>query len=154
MYARRIAALSVGAMLLAVGLIAGLPTAATSKPDAHRWPRPFVGLWSSVDVDGSNQYLRIKPGDQGLYRVSYYDDMTLCGFPAFAYGGASADGLDLTVAIQVWCLEDPPRYWLPWDFTVTYDPGTDTLVWDPPFCLPGFPDCAGDWTRFHGRMPG
>ncbi len=77
--------------------------------------------------------------------------MTLCGYPAFAYGGAMADGPELTVAIQVWCLADTPFYWLPWDFTVTYDPDTDSLVWD--FCLPDF-GCAGDWTRFHGRMPG
>lgn len=141
-------------MLLAVGLIAGLPTVATSNPDA-RTRSPFVGLWSSVDIDGSNQVLRIVPGDHGLYRLSYFDDMTSCGFPAFAYGGALADGNELAVALPLWCLDEPPYLWVHFTFTLTYDPDTDTLVWDPPFCFPGFEfECIGDWTRFHGRMPG
>ncbi len=160
MYARRIAALCVVSMLLAVGLIAGLSTLATSKPDADKWPGPFVGMWFSVDpTDDSNQYLQIIPDRQGLYRVSYYDDRaSACNkldvIPAIGYGGATveatAEGNNLTVDLVWWCLEDSPSFLGSGQFNATYNPDSDTLVnietWEGDIWIT-------TWTRGHGDMP-
>ena len=130
-------------LLLAVALTVTLSaTMVTAKVGAKGPTRsPFIGTWSSTDLDGSHQTMSIKLDTADVYSVRYYDDMaTACftpwveGPPAVALGGAIIDGNVMHSALEVWCLNDPghPEYGTTWYMgsttgDTTYDPSTDTL---------------------------
>lgn len=54
----------------------------------------FLGSWTSVDTDGSNQSLRISGGGSDNYAMFLYDDAaSVCGgAPARVTGSGTADG--------------------------------------------------------------
>ena len=91
---------------------------------------PFLGAWTSVDTDGSNQTLSIRGGGSDNFAVALFDDAaTACGgAPAQAVGSATADGDDLLMRGTITCLPGGNfvRGRLLLEFH--YDEGTDTLI--------------------------
>jgi len=65
------------------------------------------GTWTSVDIDGSSQQLRISGSGQGRYGTVLFDDSAsqACGgAPARFVGSGSADGTTLQMTGTVVCL--------------------------------------------------
>jgi hypothetical protein len=101
-------------------------------------PNPFRGAWHSVDVDGSNQTLRIGGGPGSSYHVHYFDDgATVCGldpvtgdflYAAFARGVLAGSGYTIAGDLPVYCLAHPRYLYATAPFGYTYDPGTNTLT--------------------------
>lgn len=119
----------VTAVLLIAILIA---SPASAKSD------PFIGVWMSIDIDGSSQTLNIGGGGGGTRHVRYYDDgATICGLDpdtgdflsaASARGTLSASGSALSGYLDVYCQTSPPTHAGNYLFTYTYDSSTDTLT--------------------------
>jgi hypothetical protein len=113
----------VGALVVSVAMLAA---PASAKP-GH-----LAGNWASVDLDGSNQTLRIKGAGKHVYSTFYRDDRTsgICGgSPAKVVGRAVAQGNELAVRGTLVCL--PGGNPLPGQKVIVsyeYDAGTDTLT--------------------------
>lgn len=117
-------------VMLLIALLIASPAGA--KPD------PFIGVWTSVDIDSSNQTLTIGGGGGGTRHVRYYDDgATVCGldpdtgdflFAASARGTLSASGNTLSGYLDLYCQTSPPSLNGNYLFTYTYDPAADTLT--------------------------
>ncbi|WKZ35268.1 MAG: hypothetical protein QY332_16770 [Anaerolineales bacterium] len=98
---------------------------------------PFVGVWTSIDIDGSSQRLTIGGGG-GVRHVRYYDDgATICGLDpdtgdflsaASARGSLSVSGFTLSGNLPVYCQTAPPALAGNFPFTYVYDPSTNTLT--------------------------
>lgn len=101
-------------------------------------PNPFIGMWHSTDIDGSNQTLTIGGGPGNTFRVRYHDDgASICGldpdtgdflYAASARGSLTASGDYLSGTMPVYCQTSPPSLWGTYFFEYWYDPGTDTLT--------------------------
>lgn len=101
---------------------------------------PFVGAWESIDiVDGSFQTMSIGGGPGDRHRVRFLDyGASICDDPPFSGAldyAASAQGWlnhssDYVIAgdLQVYCLSRPAVLWGSANFTLTYDPLTDTIT--------------------------
>jgi len=101
-------------------------------------PDPFIGMWTSTDIDGSTQTLVIGGGSTDTYRVRFFDDgATVCGLDpdtgdflsgASATGSLNALGGTLSGPLPLYCLESPPVLVGNFDFQYTYDSATETLT--------------------------
>ena len=124
---RRRSTLAVGLSVLALG-------AAALAPPASGAPGPLAGTWTSVDVDGSNQTLRVKGAGNPVYAMTLRDDFTTgaCGGPpAKVVGRARVDGDTLVMRGTLVCLHrgNPipgQRVTISFD----YHAGSDTLTDD------------------------
>ncbi len=122
--------LALAATALSIMIAAVLVVGAAAAPD------PFKGTWYSVDIDTSNQTLRIGGGPGSSYHARYYDEgASVCGWipgasgpAASANGSLSATGLVLSGSLPVYCLTSPRTFYGDGSFTFTYDPGTDTML--------------------------
>lgn len=118
----------VSLVVLVVSFVA-VPLTATALP-----PSPFIGSWTSVDIDGSSQRLSIGGGPAP--RVLLYDDgATVCGlgdsgplFAARATGAGAVSGTDLMVDLDVYCLASPTYFLDTFGATFDYDNDNDTLL--------------------------
>lgn len=122
---RRIATLGATLGALVIGV-------AFSAAPASAKPGNLAGSWVSVDIDGSNQTLRIKGAGNHVYAMFYRDDRTsgICGgTPAKVIGRGVADGNELAARGTLVCL--PGGNPFPGQrITVTYHyhAGNDTLT--------------------------
>jgi hypothetical protein len=128
-------------MLNRLVLVAGalLLVSAELVVPARAMPSPFIGAWSSTDVDGSYQTLTIGGGSAGSYHVRYHDfGATACGldpiggailYAASARGALTASGDVLSGMLPVYCQTRPPSVLAgsPFTFQFTYDVVADTL---------------------------
>lgn len=102
------------------------------SPPASATPGDLAGTWTSVDLDGSNQTMKIRGAGKPVYAVFLRDDFTSggCGGPpAKLVGHGVADGNELFVRGTVVCLHrgNPipgERVFIGFE----YDAGTDTLT--------------------------
>jgi hypothetical protein len=81
---------------LALSLAAG--GAAALAPPASAAGGPLAGRWTSTDVDGSSQTLRIRGAGTPVYAMTLRDDVTtgVCGGPpakVVGHGVADEDGV-------------------------------------------------------------
>jgi hypothetical protein len=112
-------------VLLACGLALLAPPASASQGE-------LAGQWTSVDLDGSNQTLRIAGAGTPTYAIFLTDDATSggCGGPpAKLVGSGRVDGDDLDVVGTLVCESggNPiPGVRIPVGFT--HDDATDTLL--------------------------
>lgn len=122
---RRITTLGATLSALAIGV------AVVAGPAAAK-PGNLAGSWVSVDLDGSNQTLRIKGAGRHVYAMFYRDDRTsgICeGAPAKVTGRGVAEGNELAARGTLVCL--PGGNPLPGQRVAVhyhYDAGTDTLT--------------------------
>lgn len=99
-------------------------------------PDPFIGVWTAVDLDGSNMQLMIGGGAGDSYHLFYYDDgASVCGtsggvpiYPANAKGTGTAVGDVLTGSLAVKCLDKPAYFYGNSPYTFAYSIGSDTLT--------------------------
>jgi hypothetical protein len=123
---RRIKTLGATLSALAIGV------AVVAAPPASAKPGNLAGSWVSVDLDGSNQTLRIKGAGNHVYAMFYRDDRTsgICGgTPAKVTGRGVAEGNELAARGTLVCL--PGGNPLPGQRVAVqyhYDAGTDTLT--------------------------
>ena len=92
---------------LAVALSALALGAAALAPPALGAPGPLAGIWTSVDVDGSNQTMRVRGAGNPVYAMTLRDDFTTgaCGGPpAKVVGRARVDGTTLVMRGTLVCL--------------------------------------------------
>ena len=119
---------------LAVALSALALGAAALAPSASAAPGHLAGTWVSVDVDRSNQWMRVRGAGNRVYAMTYRDDFTtgVCGGPpAKVVGHLRVDGNSLVVRGTLVCLHRGNR--LPGQRVVMeleYHPGSDTIT-DP-----------------------
>jgi hypothetical protein len=76
-------------------------------PPASATSGALAGTWTSVDLDGSNQTLRVTEAGHPVYSTFYRDDFTsaVCGGPpAKLVGHGVSDGNGLTVVGTLVCL--------------------------------------------------
>lgn len=97
-------------LAVAVSLFAG---AVGLVPPASAAAGPLAGTWASVDVDGSNQTLKVKGAGNPVYAIVLRDDFTsgVCGGPpAKLVGHGAADGAELFMRGTLVCLHggNPP----------------------------------------------
>jgi hypothetical protein len=76
---------------------------------------PFIGSWTSIDVDGSFQRLQIG-GGVGTVQFQYRDyGCSACGlddegnplYPCVGKGEGAVDGDELSGSMALWCLGKP-----------------------------------------------
>jgi hypothetical protein len=101
-------------------------------------PNPFIGVWTSIDVDGSSQTLVIGGGSGDTRQVRFHDDgATICGLDpetgdflsaASARGLLSVSGDTLSGDLSLYCQTSPPTFAGDFHFVYTYDPSTETLT--------------------------
>lgn len=138
----------IGALLLG---LSGLSAAAAPAD-------PFVGLWKSVDTDGSDQTLTFSGPDDAT-RVRLFDQHATGGAcdpagPATleGTGEVSADGTTIVVTFDsLVCPQGEELLELPIAVTFVHDPETDTLtddfgvVWHRPRSTPSSDAFFGTW---------
>lgn len=119
-------------MLLSLVLSAALTalTVATASPADARGGE-LAGTWTSVDLDGSHQTLRISGGGTPAYAMFLHDDFTSggCGgLPANFVGSGTVDGNQLEMTGALICLPggNPVRGRISIGFE--YDATADTLT--------------------------
>ena len=121
--------ISVATLSMLCALIIG-PTATAAPKDV------FVGTWTSIDTDGSNQILFIMgSGARGRHAVMVEDDAATraChGAPAHVQGSGTVEGNVLSWFFTVSCpgTGRPPFNGRTGPGSFTYRPGTDTLIDD------------------------
>lgn len=112
-------------LVLALGqLVAPSPAQAVERAD-------LVGTWTSVDTDGSNQWLSIQGGGADHYAVFLFDDAAtnVCdGAPARATGSGRTDGDDLFVDVTLTCYPGGNVFRERLGLAFTYDSASGTLV--------------------------
>jgi len=119
-------------------LIIALSISMLLVSQASAKPNPFIGVWTSIDVDGSSQTLVIGGGSGDAQRVRFHDDgATICGLDpdtgdflsaASARGLLLASGDVLSGDLSLYCHTSPPTFVGDVHFVYTYDPFTDTLT--------------------------
>lgn len=115
--------------LCCLGFVVTSVLTASHAVAAH--PSVFRGMWTSTDLDGSNQTLRISGSGRGAFGMFLFDDSATgaCdGRPAHFVGSGRADGTLLVMRGALVCLPggNPLRGRIAIAFN--YSPGTDTLV--------------------------
>lgn len=107
---------------------------AALAPPASASPGPLAGTWTSVDLDGSNQTMRIKGAGNPVYAIFLRDAFTTgaCGGPpAKLVGHGVSDRTELSGRGTLVCLHggNPiPGIRVPFHFE--YDVAADTLTDD------------------------
>ena len=120
------------ALRLAIALSCLAYVVAMSAPPASASGGRLAGLWTSVDIDGSNQTLTIKGAGNPAYSMVLRDDFTsgACdGPPAKVVGHGRAAGNDLFIFGTMVCLHGGNP--IPGErisFGLEYDVATDTLT--------------------------
>jgi hypothetical protein len=103
-------------------------------PPASAAPGHLAGSWSSVDVDGSHQTLRIRGAGRPVYAMTLRDDVTsgACGGPpAKVVGHAVVRGHELMMRGTLVCQRGGnPLPGQRITFSLHYDAGRDTLTDD------------------------
>jgi len=108
------------------------PVVVISSPDSSS----FVGSWTSIDSDGSNQELVISATASGTYDVSYTDSgASACGkdssnkpiYGATATGNLTASGYFLSGSLPIFCQKNPPSLLADHFFQFTFDPNSGIL---------------------------
>jgi len=124
-------ALSIATLSMLCALVFGPSTAASaSNKDV------FVGTWTSIDHDGSNQVLFIMgSGARGRHAVMVEDDAATVacgGAPAHVQGSGRVEGRVLSWFFTVSCpgTGRPPFNGRTGPGSFTYRAGTDTLIDD------------------------
>ncbi len=120
---RKVLALLFSVITIQATLLSGAAHAANQSD--------FLGTWTSIDTDGSNQSLRISGGGSDHYSVFYYDESatSACeGAPARVTGTGVADGDDLFVVGALSC--SPGGNFIRGRIGLDYhfDPATGTLT--------------------------
>ena len=117
---------------IAVSVLAFSVTALA--PSASAAPGNLAGTWTSVDLDGSNQTIKIKGAGNPVYSISLRDDFTTgaCGGPpAKLVGHGVSDGNALFVRGTLVCLHGGnPIPGVRVSFRFEYDATADTLTDD------------------------
>ena len=128
---KRVIGRCLAATLAFVMTVLAFGAAALSTPAAAA-PGNLAGTWTSVDLDGSNQTMRIRGAGKPVYAVTLRDDFTsgICGGPpAKLVGHGAVDGDELLVRGPLVCLHAgnpvPGERIL---LSFEYDAGTDTLT--------------------------
>lgn len=121
-----------GPLTIASGILAIAAVALT--PPASAAPGSLAGSWSSVDVDGSHQTLRIRGSGKPVYAMFLRDDFTsgACGgAPAKVVGHAVVHGRELLMRGTLVChRRGNPLPGVRISFGLHHDPGNDTLTDD------------------------
>jgi hypothetical protein len=119
---RKLLTLIATVIMIGATLLSGSAQAASDSP--------FLGTWTSVDTDGSNQWLRINGGGSDNYAMFLYDDSaSVCGgAPARFTGSGTADGDTLIFGGTLTCAGggNVIRERLALEFEL--DSGADTLT--------------------------
>ena len=99
---------------------------------------PFVGKWTSTDIDGSYQILTIGGGSGSSYHMRVYDfGASTCGldpdtgdflYAASIEGTLSLPNGMLSGTLPLYCQTSPPTFYSNAFLQFTYDPTNDTLV--------------------------
>lgn len=119
-----------GPLIIASGILAIAALALT--PPASAAPGNLAGSWTSVDVDGSHQTLRIRGSGKPVYAMFFRDDFTsgACGGPpAKVVGHALVRGQELLMRGTLVCHRGGNP--LPGErisMGLHYDAGNDTLT--------------------------
>ncbi len=103
----------------------GAVTAASAPDDAFR------GTWTSIDTDGSNQFLNIRGRGEGIHAMSLYDDSATnaCdGSPAHLQGTGLVHGDSLLMRGTLTCIPGGNRLTGRISLRFVYDSGSDTLT--------------------------
>jgi hypothetical protein len=122
---RKSTSVMAASVLLAAGAVSTAPPAAAAQGS-------LSGEWASIDLDGSNQTLRITGTGSPTYAMLLEDDATseVCGgAPAALVGTGRLDGDELLMRGIIVCL--PGGNALPGehlDFSFEYDAAADTLT--------------------------
>jgi hypothetical protein len=124
---RRLAAtLAIAVSMLASATVLATPASAAAGD--------LAGSWTSIDLDGSNQTLKLKGAGNPVYSAFLRDDFTsgVCGGPpAKLVGHAAADGNGLLMRGTLVCLHrGNPVPGVRVVFSFEYDPANDTLTDD------------------------
>jgi hypothetical protein len=108
--------------VLVIAIALALSAASAAPAD------PWIGNWKSIDVDGSNQTLRISKRADGTYAVVLHDDSaTLCdGIAAAGVGVGTVSGNAIAGTVAITCADGRLAGTFP--FKGTYDPKTDTFT--------------------------
>ncbi len=123
-------------LLLSAILAAAVFTLVAAQASACPPPRPFVGAWEAIDLDGSHMQTSIGGGRNGEYHIVAFDaGASVCGldasgqplYAAMAIATGQADGNVLHAELPLWCLSHPRRFWGMASDDLIYDPGADTL---------------------------
>lgn len=113
-----------------VAVAAAAAVAIYARGNSEPETRAYVGAWSSIDRDGSNQTMEVSRGtDTGSYDLTLKDDdaQTACrGGPVTGEAaGATAVGNVLSVTITLTCASGPK---LEFFYPLTYRAADETLV--------------------------
>lgn len=124
---RRTGALTLASGMLALGAVAVAPPASAA-------PGVLAGSWTSVDVDGSHQTLRIRGSGKPVYAMFLRDDVTsgVCGGPpAKVVGHAVVRGHELLMRGTLVCQgRGNPLPGERLSLHLHHDAGSDTLTDD------------------------
>ena len=123
-----------GRLAMALAVVMGMFafSIAVVAPPASAAAGELAGTWTSVDLDGSNQTLRITGAGNPVYAVFLHDDLTsgVCGgASAKLVGHGVADGNELLVQGTLVCVHGGNP--IPGErivFTFEYDEATDELT--------------------------
>ena len=117
---------------VALLMMAALVSTASAASD------PFVGKWTSTDIDGSYQILTIGGGSGSSYHMRVYDfGASTCGLDPdagdFLYAASIEGTLSLTNGmlsgtLPLYCQTSPPTFDSNAFLQFTYYPANDTLV--------------------------
>ena len=122
--------LSIATLSMLCALVTGPTAAASASKDA------FVGTWTSIDTDGSNQVLFIMgAGARGRHAVMVEDDAATVacgGAPAHVQGSGTVERNVLSWFFTVSSpgTGRPPFHGRTGPGSFTYRSGTDTLIDD------------------------
>ena len=122
--------LSIATLSMLCALVIGPTMAASASNDV------FVGTWTSIDTDGSNQVLFIMgSGARGRHAVMVEDDAATVacdGAPAHVQGSGTVERNVLSWFFTVSCpgTGRPPFHGRTGPGSFTYRSGTDTLIDD------------------------
>lgn len=122
--------------IVLVGMCSVVLAAVVLAVGASASPRDdlFGGSWTSIDIDGSHQTLKIRgSGQSGHHAMVLFDDSatTACdGSPARFKGSGLVDGDSLLMTGTLTCMPggNPLRFRVSLGFV--YNPETDTLTDD------------------------
>jgi hypothetical protein len=117
-----------------IALAASLAAAIGSHASAGK-VGVLAGVWEAPDIEGTGNNLTMwLTQDGGHYDTLVYSNLAAyyCDpdAPANAFGEARFRGNVLSLTVEIWCLSNSPTYAYSFEWSVTYDPATDTMV-DP-----------------------
>ena len=116
-----------------IALAASLAAAIGSRASASK-VGVLAGVWEATDMGDASNVTMWLTQDGGHYDLLLYDNLAsyYCDpdAPANGLGEARFRGNVLSLTVEFWCLSASPTYGGSLEWSVTYDPATDTMV-DP-----------------------